>query len=494
MKLQHLFSIFPGIPENAFSHLEVTDICYDARKVTPGAVFVAIRGTKADGHDFLPDAINKGAVAVVVEDREKLPESFSGFVLQVPNSRQVLDILASRYYWDPGRDLFCVGVTGTNGKTSITYMIECILDYARMPVGVIGTVNHRLGEKVWPSEMTTPDPVNVQKRLNEFRQEGASAVVMEVSSHALEQKRVDSVPFNAVVFTNLTRDHLDYHGSMDEYFKAKQRLFTDLLWKTSKSPCFSIINTDDKWGRQMRVADPAILWTYGHREGDFQYEILKMDFTTTLFKIQTPAGEAEVLLPMSGTHNVMNALAAIAASVAAGVPLQSCVKALAQFKGVPGRLQTVANDKKLSVFVDYAHSPDALENVLNAIIKVRESMRSESKIWTVFGCGGDRDKGKRPLMTQMALKYSDHVIITSDNPRTEDPAAIIKDMTEALPAGEQYKLQIEIQRRDAIQKAISQAKAGDVVLIAGKGHEDYQIIGQEKLPFSDYLVAQEFLK
>ncbi len=494
MKLQHLFSIFPGIPENAFSHIEVTDICYDARKVTAGAVFVAIKGSKADGHDFLAEAIAKGAVAVVLEDRSKLPEDFSGFVLQVPNSRQVLDILASRYFWDPGRDLFCVGVTGTNGKTSITYMVECILDYARMPAGVIGTVNHRLGDKVWPSEMTTPDPVNLQRRLNEFRKEGASAVVMEVSSHALEQKRVDSVPFNAVIFTNLTRDHLDYHGTMDDYFKAKQRLFTDLLWKTSKSPCFAIINTDDKWGRQLRVADPAILWTYGHREGDFQFEILKMDYTSTHFKIQTPAGEAEVQLPMSGTHNVMNALASIAVGIAAGVSLQSCVKALENFKGVPGRLQAVENDKNISVFVDYAHSPDALENVLNAIIKVREAMRTDSKIWTVFGCGGDRDKGKRPLMTQMALKYSDHVIITSDNPRTEDPQAIIRDMTGELPAGEQYRIQIEVRRREAIQKAINQAKVGDVVLIAGKGHEDYQIIGTEKLPFSDYLVAQEFLK
>lgn len=494
MKLQHLFSIFPGIPENAFSHLEVTDICYDARKVTPGAVFVAIRGTKADGHDFIADAIAKGAVALVVEDRAKLPEGFSGFVLQVPNSRQVLDIIASRYYWDPGRDLFCVGVTGTNGKTSITYMVECILDYARMPVGVIGTVNHRMGSKVWPSEMTTPDPVNLQKRLNEFRQEGASVVVMEISSHALEQKRVDSVPFNSVVFTNLTRDHLDYHGTMEEYFKAKQRLFTDLLWKTSKSPCFAIINTDDKWGRQLRVADPAILWTYGHREGDFRYQILKMDFTSTHFKVQTPAGEADVILPMSGAHNVMNAVAAIAVGISAGVSLSTCVKALEVFSGVPGRLQSVPNDKNISVFVDYAHSPDALENVLSAIIKVREGMHSKAKIWTVFGCGGDRDKGKRPLMTQTALKYSDHVIITSDNPRTEDPQVIIRDMTEGLPAGEQYKIQVEIQRREAIQKAIKQAKAGDVVLIAGKGHEDYQIIGEEKLPFSDFQVAQEFLK
>lgn len=494
MKLQHLFSIFPGIPENTFSHVEVSDVCYDARKVTPGAVFVAIRGTKADGHDFIADAISQGAVALVLEDRAKLPEGFAGFVLQVPNSRQVLDILASRYYWDPGRDLFCVGITGTNGKTSITYMVECILDHARMPIGVIGTVNHRVGEKVWASDMTTPDPVNLQKRLDEFRQEGASAVVMEVSSHALEQKRVDSVPFNSVVFTNLTRDHLDYHVTMDDYFKAKQRLFTDLLWKTNKSPCFAIINTDDKWGRQLRVADPAILWTYGHREGDFQYEIIKMDFTSTQFKVQTPAGESEVILPMSGTHNVMNALAAIAVGVSAGITLQACVAALKNFTGVPGRLQAVNNDKNLSVFIDYAHSPDALENVLTALVRVRESMGSSAKIWTVFGCGGDRDKGKRPLMTQMALRYSNHVIITSDNPRTEDPVQIIRDMTDALPAGEQYKIQVEVQRREAIQKAISQAKPGDVILIAGKGHEDYQIIGQEKLPFSDFKVAAEFLK
>lgn len=494
MKLQHLFSIFPGIPENSFSHVEVSDICYDARKVVPGAVFVAIRGSKADGHDYIGDAISKGAAALVVEDRDKIPAEFTGFVLQVPNSRQVLDILASRYYWDPGRELFCVGVTGTNGKTSITYMVECILDYARMPVGVIGTVNHRMGDKIWPSEMTTPDPVHLQKRMDEFRKEGASAVVMEVSSHALEQKRVDSVPFNSVVFTNLTRDHLDYHGTMEEYFKAKQRLFTDLLWKTSKAPCFAIINTDDKWGRQLRVADPAILWTYGYRDGDFQYEILKMDFTSTVFKVQTPAGEGEVYLPMSGTHNVMNALAAIAVGVSAGVPLQTCISALKNFDGVPGRLQAVRNNKNISVFVDYAHSPDALENVLSALVRVRESLGASAKIWTVFGCGGDRDKGKRPLMTQMALKYSNHVIITSDNPRTEDPQQIIRDMTEGLPAGERYKIQIEVQRREAIQKAIQQAKAGDVILIAGKGHEDYQIIGHEKLAFSDFKVAEECLK
>ncbi|MBK9323967.1 MAG: UDP-N-acetylmuramoyl-L-alanyl-D-glutamate--2,6-diaminopimelate ligase [Bdellovibrionaceae bacterium] len=494
MKLQHLFSIFPGIPENAFSHLEVSDICSDARKVIPGSVFVAIRGSKADGHNFIPDAVLQGAAALVVEERDKVPQSFKGFVLEVPNSRQALDILASRFYWDPGRDLFCIGVTGTNGKTSITYMIECIFQHANMSTGVIGTVNHRLGGKVWPTDMTTPDAINLQKRLYEFHKEGASAVAIEVSSHALEQKRVDSVPFNAVVFTNLTRDHLDYHRTMEEYFQAKQRLFSDLLWKTRKTPCFAIVNTDDRWGRQLRVADPAILWTYGHREGDFQYEILKMDFANTHFRIQTPAGDGEILLPMSGTHNVMNALASIAVAIAAGISLQTAIKALCQFKGVPGRLQNVPNNRSLSVFIDYAHSPDALENVLTALNRVRESLKSKAKIWIVFGCGGDRDKGKRPLMTQVALKYADHVILTSDNPRNEDPMAIIKDMTNELPAGEQYRIRIEVQRKEAIRLAIESSNPGDVVLIAGKGHEDYQIIGGEKTPFSDFQVAEELMK
>lgn len=497
MKLQELFSIFPGLTKDAFSHVkdeEVIALCSDARKVTPGAAFVAIPGTQEDGHRYIPDAISRGAIALVIEDRTKLPNDYRGFVLQVPSTRQVLDLLSSRFYGDPGRNLFCVGVTGTNGKTSITYMVESILNDASMPTGVIGTINNHLGNHVWPSDMTTPDPIALQSRLHDFVEKEASAVVMEVSSHALAQKRVDSVPFNAVVFTNLTRDHLDYHKTMEDYFEAKQRMFTDLLWKTVKSPSYAIINMDDRWGRKLRVADPAILWTYGHHDADFQYELVKMDFSHTHFRVQTPAGDGEVSLPMSGNHNVMNALAALAVGIAAGVPLKSCIQSLNNFKGVPGRLQAVPNDKGLSVFVDYAHTPDALENVLSALERVRDSLKSKPKIWCVFGCGGDRDKGKRPLMTLVALKYSNHVILTSDNPRTEDPQQIIHDMMNQLPAGEQYKIQIEVNRREAIHKALQEAKRGDVVLIAGKGHEDYQIIGEEKTSFSDYQVVQEFTK
>ncbi|MFV8249147.1 UDP-N-acetylmuramoyl-L-alanyl-D-glutamate--2,6-diaminopimelate ligase [Bdellovibrio bacteriovorus] len=494
MKLQHLFSILPGIPENAFSHIEVTGVFNDARLVVPGSVFVAIRGNKLDGHTFIPDAVAKGAVALVVEDRAKIPQGYEGVVLQVPNSREVLDVLASRFYWDPGQELFCVGVTGTNGKTSVTYMAEAILNHGKIPTGVIGTVNHHLGDQVWPSEMTTPDPVFLQKRLREFRSAGALAVAMEVSSHALDQRRVDSVPFNTVIFTNLTRDHLDYHNTMESYLEAKQRLFTDLLWKTHKRPCFAIVNTADKFGRRLRVADPAVLWTYGEKDSDIRYEILKMDFALTHFKVWTPVGEGEVRLPMSGTHNVMNALAALGAGLSAGLPLNICIEALDRFTGVPGRLQSVPNDKNLSVFVDYAHSPDALENVLTALNKVRENLQSKARIWTIFGCGGDRDKGKRPLMAEMALKYSDEVVITSDNPRTEDPQAIIQDILAGVAGSAKVKATTVVDRKDAITQTLKRAQEGDVILIAGKGHEDYQIIGTQKFPFSDVKVAEEALQ
>ncbi|KHD89202.1 MAG: UDP-N-acetylmuramoylalanyl-D-glutamate--2,6-diaminopimelate ligase [Bdellovibrio sp. ArHS] len=495
MKLNNLFASIPGISNYTVPDVEVSGVFNDARLVIPGAVFVAIRGSKLDGHSFLNDAVTKGAAALVVEDRTKVPQGFSGFIFPTDNSRETLDLLASRFYLDPGQELFCVGVTGTNGKTSVTYMTEAILNAGKIPTGVIGTVNHHLGEKVWPSEMTTPDPVFLQKRLREFRDEGAMAVAIEVSSHALDQKRVDSVPFNTVIFTNLTRDHLDYHETMDQYFEAKQRLFTDLLWKTEKKPCYAIINTVDKYGRRLKVADPAVLWTYGAKDADIRYEILKMDFALTHFKVQTPLGEGEVRLPMSGTHNVLNALAALGAGLSAGIPLAICIEALEAFTGVPGRLQSVPNQQDLAVFVDYAHSPDALENVLTALTKVRENLNSSARIWTIFGCGGDRDKGKRPLMAQMALRFSDQVVITSDNPRTEDPQSIIDDILMGVTdSANKTKTSVYVDRKEAIHQTIKKAQPGDVVLIAGKGHEDYQIIGKEKFPFSDVKVAEEALQ
>ena len=495
MTLNHLFSaLSPQFQSFQYGDIELTGLFNDARQVTPNSVFIAIPGSKVDGHSFIPDAIKNGAVALVVQEKSKVPETFNGLVFVAPNTREALDLLASRYYLEPGQELFCVGVTGTNGKTSVTYMAEAILNAGQIPTGVIGTVNHHLGERTWPSEMTTPDPLFLQKRLREFREAGALAVALEVSSHALDQRRVDSVPFNTVVFTNLTRDHLDYHNTMENYHLAKQRLFTDLLWQSEKSPLFAIVNVADKFGRRMKIADPAIVWTYGTKDSDLRFDVLSMDFSSTHVRVQTPLGEAEMRLPMSGIHNVQNAMAAIGVGLSAGLPLTLCISALERFNGVPGRLQSVPNATDFAVFVDYAHSPDALENVLVALNSVRKNIKSSARIWTIFGCGGDRDKGKRPLMAKMALKYSDQVVVTSDNPRTENPEEIIKDIMNGVDDIEKVRTQVIVDRQEAIYQTVMKADKGDVILIAGKGHEDYQIIGQEKLPFSDMKVAEQALQ
>jgi UDP-N-acetylmuramoyl-L-alanyl-D-glutamate--2,6-diaminopimelate ligase len=495
VKLPELLKILPEYQSSA-PEVEVLSLTHDARHVHLGAVFVAIPGSKIDGHQFLPQACEAGAVAVIVEKASEVPKSFTGFVQIVKDARQATDLLAAQFHGHPSRQLFCFGVTGTNGKTSVTYMLESVLEKVNSPCGVMGTINHHLNERVWPTEMTTPDPISLQKRLLEMKQAGARAVAMEVSSHALVQRRADGVEFNTVVFTNLTRDHLDYHSDMADYFQSKQRLFTDLMWKSQKNPHFAIINIDDHWGARLRVASSAALWSYGQRKNsDFRYRVTNVDFQRTDFELRTPAGEYKSYLPMCGAHNVANAVAVIAAAATAGVPPAVSLEALMHFAGVPGRLQSVPNAKSLNVFVDYAHTPDALDNVLRALQAVRMGAKSHSQIWTIFGCGGDRDKGKRPEMAAIALKRSDFVMVTSDNPRTEDPLQIIQDIVEGQDVrGPQSHIRIEADRRKAIDAVIRMAKPHDVILIAGKGHEDYQIIGKEKIPFSDFETAKELLQ
>lgn len=494
MKLQALFSGFEGLSSQA-PNFEVQGICSDARLAKPGFVFVAIPGSRADGHDFIPQALQAGALVLVVQDARKIPKSFSGLVLKTQNSREALDKLASRFYSEPGNDMFCFGVTGTNGKTSTTYMVEHMLGQGSLPTGVIGTIDHHLGSQVWPSDMTTPDPIRLQERLGQFRDAGAKAVAMEVSSHALDQFRADSVPFDCVAFTNLTRDHLDYHGSMENYFLAKERLFFDLLAKSTKSERTAIINSDDEWGGKIRLPQGVRKWTYGvSAQADFQFEIKNMNFLETQFVLNSPFGKQDFVLPMSGVHNVQNSMIAIATALCAGLSWKMLPQYLLSFKGVPGRLQGVVNSKSKNVFVDYAHTPDALDNVLQALNQVKKALNSSAKIWTIFGCGGDRDKGKRPLMAQSALKGSDRVVITSDNPRSEDPMQIIEEIKQGVSSSDFSRVHIEVDRRKAIEWALGNAPAGDVILIAGKGHEDYQIIGSTKQAFSDYLVAQEFLE
>jgi UDP-N-acetylmuramoyl-L-alanyl-D-glutamate--2,6-diaminopimelate ligase len=494
MKLHQLFSFFgkseADSADTSVLNQEVEAVCFDTRNIKPSSVFIAVKGTGQDGHDYLAQAAELGAIAMVVENKSKVPKDYPHLVVEVPDTRQALDLLASKFYNFPSQDLFCIGVTGTNGKTSITYFLEHIFNFHRKPAAVIGTVNHRLKDKVWDSGVTTPDPVTLQKRLREFSDLGAVAVAMEVSSHALEQKRVQSVNFNTVIFTNLTLDHLDYHGTMQNYFAAKQKLFTDLMWLTVKTPKFAVINVDDSYGRKLRVAEDVIAWTYGKRESDFQFKVLDMNFNETEIEITTATESHKFLLPVCGEHNAYNAVASAVAALSAGISLQQSFEALKSFSGVPGRLQRVESLSRKIAFVDYAHTPDALENVLKAIRSVRDSSGYKSRIITVFGCGGDRDKSKRPLMAKVASQLSDFVFVTSDNPRTESPQAIVDD----IAAGLSGPHEIVLDRESAIKKSLQMADLDDIVLIAGKGHEDYQIIGTEKTPFSDLEKAAKYLR
>ena len=495
MKLTELLRILPEYQSTA-AEIDVVSLAHDARQVQAGTVFFAIPGNAVDGHQFLRSAVDAGAIALIVEKMDLVPPDFRGFVQVVPSTRQALDHLAAHFFAYPSRDLLVFGVTGTNGKTSITYLLEEVLGKVQFPCGVLGTINHHLGDRVWDSQMTTPDPLSLQQRLREMKDAGARSIAMEVSSHALDQFRADGVDFNTVIFTNLTRDHLDYHSTMQKYFESKRRLFTDLLWKSKKSHLFAIINTDDLWGARMRISARAGLWTYGENaQADFRFKITHMNFSQTDFELVTPFGVYQSQVPLCGRYNVANAVAVVAAAATMGFAPRLTLDILSRFAGVPGRLQTVPNQRSLNVFVDYAHTPDALESVLRALNQVRRDAQSPAKIWTVFGCGGDRDKGKRPLMAEKALAGSDFVMVTSDNPRQEEPEAIVADIVRGVSAGDKSsRLLIETDRKLAIERVLGLAQPHDVVLIAGKGHENYQILKQEKIHFSDYEVAREFLK
>ncbi|MFZ3228640.1 MAG: UDP-N-acetylmuramoyl-L-alanyl-D-glutamate--2,6-diaminopimelate ligase [Pseudobdellovibrio sp.] len=494
MKLQQLFTLF-NLNANELNPVldhQVQGLFFDARQVTPNSVFVAIKGSQDDGHKFIEQAILAGAIALVVENKSKVPDYFKGLVVVVPNSRLALDQLAANFYNYPSNELFCFGITGTNGKTSITYILEHILNTYHKAMAVMGTVNHRIQDHLWASQMTTPDPVTLQKRLRDFRDHQALAVAIEITSHALDQKRADSVNFNTAIFTNLTLDHLDYHQTMQHYFHAKQRLFTDLMWASNKKPLFAIVNIDDSYGRKLQVAEPVIVWTYGQKESDFQFKILEMTYSETKFELKTTSDTIQVVIPISGLHMIYNCVASIAAALSFGISVEQSIAALKTFAGVPGRLQKVISDSEKTVFVDYAHTPDALQNVLNALNEIRSQAKNKNKIITVFGCGGDRDKSKRPLMAEIAAKNSDYIFITSDNPRTENPEVIAAEIKSGVPASYTH-FEVEVDREKAIAAAIHRADAGDVILIAGKGHEDYQIVGTQKIHFSDFEVARKYL-
>lgn len=471
---------------------DVHAVRYDSRTVDPGSVFVCLAGEHADGHKFIPQALEKGAAAIVIEKgrADAVPIDCAATVIEVEEPRIALAEMASSLFRQPTQKLKLAGVTGTNGKTTTTFLIKHLCDAAQLTCGLIGTVHYNTGREIIEGARTTPEASDLQELFAEMRRNKLRAAAMEVSSHAIEQNRIRGLEFDCAVFTNLTQDHLDYHKSMDAYFMAKSRWFAELLfYQVKKTRAMSIVNLDDRYGQQLiqrleRLSAPLVTFGQGAR-ASYRANGIRSDMHGTSFQLEAEGKSYLVKIPLIGLFNVYNALGALAAASVLGVPLREGVAALANAPGVPGRLESVSSRRPFQVFVDYAHSPDALTNVLKTLRDLKPN-----RIITVFGCGGDRDRAKRPLMARAAEEYSDICLATSDNPRSEEPAAILAD----VEAGFQSRpYEIIVDRRDAIRRAITLAQPRDIILIAGKGHENYQEVKGVKRPFDDVQMAKHAL-
>ncbi len=469
--------------------VSITSLTDDSRKVKPGSLFVAVKGERVDGHEFLDRVVAAGAAALVVERSAAVGSIPS---VRVQDSRAALGILGSRFYRAPSAALRMIGVTGTNGKTTTTYVVKTMLEAANRQVGLIGTVAYLVGKESIPASHTTPGALELQQLFARMVEAGLDTVVMEVSSHALALDRTAGSEFDVAVFTNLTQDHLDFHVDMERYFQAKLKLFVELgqagMHKPRKR---AIVNLDDPWGARIREACRVPVWTYGlHHQTDLRAEDVKLSAAGTIFTLRSPLGSCAIQSRLVGEHNVYNLLAAIGVVLHEGLTLDQVRSAVGAVSNVPGRFERVEAGQDFTVVVDYAHTEDALVRLLTAAQALRTG-----RIITVFGCGGDRDRTKRPKMGHVAVQYSDVVVLTSDNPRTEDPAAILREVEvgvkEALAGRVHVQYRMIADRRAAIEAAIQEARAGDMVLIAGKGHEDYQIVGTTKHHFDDREVARE---
>ncbi len=472
--------------------IEVRRIQHDSRKVEQGDAFVAIRGAEVDGHKFIDDAVHRGAKVVVLEDDKALPDSFfmhAGVVkIVVQDARKALAKMSANYFENPAGKLQLIGVTGTNGKTTTSYLISSIIEKA----GLIGTIEYKIGDKLIPATHTTPESLALNELLARMVENGCKAAVMEVSSHALHQHRVNGLEFDAAVFTNLTQDHLDYHGTMDQYFRAKKTLFDSL-----RGSAVAVTNIDDAYGLRVTESCKARTISYGvHPHADVRAEDIKLSTAGTRFRIVHQGEATEVESPLIGRFNVYNIIAAFSTGLALGISRERLQTGIARFQSVRGRFERVVSPNGWTVIIDYAHTPDALENCMKAIHDIFDSGDSSpgkrGRIITVFGCGGNRDRGKRPLMGRIATERGDITIVTSDNPRIEDPERIISEvMMGVLPDAPVYR---EADRGKAIERALQLAQPGDVVLIAGKGHETYQVVGREQLPFNDREVVEKFIR
>jgi UDP-N-acetylmuramoyl-L-alanyl-D-glutamate--2,6-diaminopimelate ligase len=470
-----LKEVMPDAPAEA-RELDITGLAYDTRQVAPGTLFFCVPGFTRDGHEFAPEAIARGAVALVVQRPLELevPE------VLVPDVRAAMAPAAAAFYGDPTSQLVTAGVTGTNGKTTTAFLLRSLLEADSRPTGLLGTVLSVIGGVEHEVVRTTPEAIDLQRTFRKMLEDGDEAVSMEVSSHALKLHRADAIHFDVAIFTNLTQDHLDFHGTMDDYFASKRRLFTD------PEPAAAVINVDDPYGRRLaaELADPI---TFGlESEASYRAVDVQTELSGSRLTVVGPDGEAELSSPLRGRFNVYNVLGSFAAGRALGIAAETAAGAIASAGQVPGRFQPVDEGQDFAVLVDYAHTPDSLENVLRAARSL-----TRGQVHVVFGCGGDRDRGKRPLMGEIARRLADRVIVTSDNPRSEDPEAIIAEIL----AGAGPDVPHTADRRVAIAEALAGAGAGDVVLIAGKGHEQGQEFADgRKLPFDDCAVAREVLR
>ena len=478
---------------------DVASVCYHSGSCRENSLFVAIRGLKANGHRFVADAATKGARWVIHEEPVEAPGGV--MLLPVADSRKALGTAAQNFYRHPSADLCLIGVTGTNGKTTITYLLESVFTAAGFSPGVLGTVNYRYGKQILPAPNTTPESLDLQKILRQMADDKTTHCIAEVSSHALDLGRVDDCDFDVAVFTNLTQDHLDYHGTMEAYYKAKERLFCDLIPRSRKSRSPNkVINGDDPWCARLKELEGIL--TFGISP---QHDVWADDIHISLdgieARIHLPGTSFPLASCLTGQFNLYNILAAVACACALDVPPEAIRTGIAQMPGVPGRMERVSVSGEPCVFVDYAHTDDALANAL-------ETLRTfgNDRLITLFGCGGGRDQGKRPKMGKVASQLSNRVIITSDNPRSEDPLVIIEEIERGiLPempkvspaelfADKKHGYCVIPDRREAIETAIRLAHKDDIILIAGKGHEDYQIIGEKRLFFDDRVVARSSLE
>ena len=489
VRLDYLLNGQPILEQHGNENLEIKGLTSDSRAVKKGYLFIAVKGSSQDGHKYLAHAVQKGACALAVENIEDLFTNVT--IVRLPDTRAALSELASRFYNYPSKGMNLIGITGTNGKTTTSYVLESILKEKGRNVGVIGTISYRFKGKSFQASLTTPESSDLMKIMGEMRDAGVTDIIIEVSSHSLEQGRIKGLDWSRALFTNFSRDHLDYHSTMEEYFKAKSLLFSSLR---EEGQVKAIINMDDPKGRMLESITKALVVSYGLGDNCL-LKATDINFSAEglHFKLATPAGDISIASSFFGQMNVYNILAAAAVAFSLDIDLNTIARGIQRLTFVPGRLQPVKNKKGLSLFVDYAHSTDALEKVLQTLRQL-----TKGRLITVFGCGGDRDKGKRPDMGKVAGLYSDFAIITSDNPRGESPAKIADEIETGIKESGLKRIELDLShkergyeiildRRKAINAAVKIAKKEDedIILIAGKGHEKYQVIGNRKRYFDD---------